>query len=181
MNGRGCSDFWEPIKTGENCYSLISPKTSILGPAWGTKLDTILYVTEILHLFRQWEQIIPVYKNVSIFSREEKRPFTNTFFSQFLSWEAYLLSQRQLKNDEYYFYQLWKKEKRNAIFTCTSPGKDLELLMLMARFSILGSCTDMLNAFACTCQSGFTGPWCEVNINDCPSSGCGNGEFVFNK
>ena len=54
--------------------------TSILGTAWGTKLDTILYITEILHLFRQWEQIIPVYKNVSIFSREEKRPFTNTLF-----------------------------------------------------------------------------------------------------
>ena len=73
------------------------------------------------------------------------------------------------------------KERKTKCCIYTSPRKDLTLLILMAIFSILGSCTDMLNAFACTCQSGFTGLRCEVNINDCPSSGCGNGEFVFNK
>ena len=75
----------------------------------------------------------------------------------------------------------FERKKNVMLYLNTSPGKDLELLILMARFSILGSCTDMPNAFACTCQSGFTEPRCEVNINDCPSSGCGNGEFVFNK
>ena len=49
--------------------------------------------------------------------QEKKRDLLRTLFSQFLSWEAYLLSQRQLKNGEYCFYQLLKKEKRNAIFT----------------------------------------------------------------
>ena len=180
MNGRGCSDFWEQIKTGENCYPLICPKTSILGPAWGTKLDTILYVTEILHLFRQWEQKIPVYKNVSIFSREEKRPFTNTFFRNSSPERLIYFRKGSWKMMNTTFIN-FERKKNVMLYLNTSPGKDLELLILMARFSILGSCTDMLNAFACTCQSGFTGPRCEVNINDCPSSGCGNGEFVFNK
>ena len=85
-----------------------------------TKLDTIFYVTEILHLFRHWEEIIPVYKNKKL--REEKRPFTNTFFSQFLSWEAYLISQGQFKTHEYYCHQLLKKEKLNATFTPVLEG-----------------------------------------------------------
>ena len=34
----------------------------------------------------------------------------------------------------------------------------------------------MVNAFSCTCQSGFTGVRCETNINDCPPSICGNGK-----
>ncbi|XP_048583488.1 neurogenic locus notch homolog protein 4 [Nematostella vectensis] len=28
----------------------------------------------------------------------------------------------------------------------------------------------------CTCRVGFTGKHCQVNINDCPQSGCGEGE-----
>ena len=37
----------------------------------------------------------------------------------------------------------------------------------------------MVNGFSCNCQLGFTGLRCEENINDCPSSGCGNGEELF--
>ncbi len=39
-----------------------------------------------------------------------------------------------------------------------------------------GTCSDKVNGFSCTCQSGFTGVRCETNINDCPPSICGNGK-----
>lgn len=38
-----------------------------------------------------------------------------------------------------------------------------------------GNCSDLVNGFNCSCQSGFNGTQCEHNIDDCPSSGCGNG------
>lgn len=44
--------------------------------------------------------------------------------------------------------------------------------------SLLGTCTDRVNAFSCACQPGFTGLHCDVNIDDCPSFGCGNGKHL---
>ena len=34
---------------------------------------------------------------------------------------------------------------------------------------------DLLNDYACVCQSGWNGDDCEVEINECDSSPCQNG------
>ena len=57
-------------------------------------------------------------------------------------------------------------------YTCIEVG----VTKCSSLFNNSGTCTDMVNAFSCTCQSGFTGVRCETNINDCPPSICGNGK-----
>ncbi|XP_052061393.1 sushi, von Willebrand factor type A, EGF and pentraxin domain-containing protein 1-like [Mytilus californianus] len=37
-----------------------------------------------------------------------------------------------------------------------------------------GTCTDKLGGYRCTCLGGFTGPNCNVNINDCIACACQN-------
>ncbi|XP_052271661.1 uncharacterized protein LOC127872369 [Dreissena polymorpha] len=38
-----------------------------------------------------------------------------------------------------------------------------------------GSCLDGREAFACSCNNGFTGDMCEINIDDCVGNSCQNG------
>lgn len=38
-----------------------------------------------------------------------------------------------------------------------------------------GRCTDKLGGFSCSCSSGFTGRYCEADIDECASNPC-NGE-----
>lgn len=38
-----------------------------------------------------------------------------------------------------------------------------------------GTCTNGVQSFTCTCPRGYTGPKCEININECGSSPCANG------
>lgn len=42
----------------------------------------------------------------------------------------------------------------------------------------LGECLDKINNFTCVCPTGFTGVRCEVNIDDCLLSPCGNGTYI---
>ncbi|PFX18968.1 Neurogenic locus Notch protein [Stylophora pistillata] len=37
-----------------------------------------------------------------------------------------------------------------------------------------GSCIDGINNYTCSCQSGYTGDWCETDIDDCVSARCDN-------
>ena len=34
-----------------------------------------------------------------------------------------------------------------------------------------------MNGFSCTCDAGFSGVLCEVNVDDCSQASCGNGEI----
>lgn len=38
-----------------------------------------------------------------------------------------------------------------------------------------GTCVDGINTFTCLCPAGFTGSYCEHNINECDSKPCLNG------
>lgn len=38
-----------------------------------------------------------------------------------------------------------------------------------------GTCVDGINTFTCVCPPGFTGSYCEHNINECDSKPCLNG------
>ena len=40
-----------------------------------------------------------------------------------------------------------------------------------------GTCLDKVNGFSCTCDAGFSGVLCEVNVDDCRQASCGNGEI----
>ncbi|KAK3101104.1 hypothetical protein FSP39_000952 [Pinctada imbricata] len=37
-----------------------------------------------------------------------------------------------------------------------------------------GSCTDMVNAYECSCEAGFNGTHCEIDVNECFSQPCQN-------
>ena len=37
-----------------------------------------------------------------------------------------------------------------------------------------GTCVNTPGSFQCNCSNGFTGPRCEININECQSSPCQN-------
>lgn len=37
-----------------------------------------------------------------------------------------------------------------------------------------GSCTDSIGSFSCACSRGFTGSFCEINIDDCLHNACDN-------
>jgi hypothetical protein len=34
---------------------------------------------------------------------------------------------------------------------------------------------DSVNSFSCSCFTGFSGPFCQTNINECDSNPCQNG------
>lgn len=38
-----------------------------------------------------------------------------------------------------------------------------------------GTCVDGINSFSCRCRPGFTGPFCQYEINECESQPCKNG------
>ena len=38
-----------------------------------------------------------------------------------------------------------------------------------------GVCTDLINAFDCTCFPGFTGPTCALDVDECLGQPCKNG------
>ncbi|XP_077996691.1 uncharacterized protein LOC144449999 [Glandiceps talaboti] len=38
-----------------------------------------------------------------------------------------------------------------------------------------GSCTDGINSYTCTCEDGYDGKDCHININDCADNPCQNG------
>lgn len=40
---------------------------------------------------------------------------------------------------------------------------------------LLGTCVNEINNFTCNCEAGYTGLRCDVNIDDCYLSPCGNG------
>ena len=40
---------------------------------------------------------------------------------------------------------------------------------------INGTCSDLVNAYSCYCQVGFTGTNCDINIDDCATNPCVNG------
>ncbi len=39
-------------------------------------------------------------------------------------------------------------------------------------------CESRQGRYYCTCQAGFTGPHCDINIDDCRSNPCNNGKCV---
>ena len=38
-----------------------------------------------------------------------------------------------------------------------------------------GICTDGINSFTCSCEDGYSGDTCDININECDSNPCQNG------
>ena len=41
-------------------------------------------------------------------------------------------------------------------------------------------CRNVVNNFQCTCSPGFTGIFCEIDINDCVGVDCtGNGQYIY--
>ena len=40
---------------------------------------------------------------------------------------------------------------------------------------IIGNCTDDVYSYICKCEAGWTGKICEVEIDECESSPCVNG------
>ncbi|KAF5891233.1 neurogenic locus notch protein 2-like, partial [Clarias magur] len=38
-----------------------------------------------------------------------------------------------------------------------------------------GTCVDGINRFSCRCHPGFTGSFCQYEINECESQPCKNG------
>ena len=46
---------------------------------------------------------------------------------------------------------------------------------------IIGNCTDDVYSYICKCEAGWTGKRCEVEIDECESSPCvnGNGSFLL--
>ncbi|EPB77674.1 EGF-like domain protein [Ancylostoma ceylanicum] len=43
---------------------------------------------------------------------------------------------------------------------------------------IRGECRDLWNTFTCICPLGFGGTFCEINLDDCARTDCGNGYCV---
>ena len=41
---------------------------------------------------------------------------------------------------------------------------------------VKGSCTDYTGAYSCTCHPGYSGQNCSIDIDECESSPCINGE-----
>ena len=39
-----------------------------------------------------------------------------------------------------------------------------------------GTCVDGVESFECMCPAGFTGTCCDINIDECETTGCVNGE-----
>lgn len=53
------------------------------------------------------------------------------------------------------------------------------ILLLVKKSAILsfkGNCTDYVNAYGCSCEAGYTGKNCSIDIDDCQSSPCKNGK-----
>lgn len=53
------------------------------------------------------------------------------------------------------------------------------ILLLVKKNAILslkGNCTDYVNAYGCSCEAGYTGKNCSIDIDDCQSSPCKNGK-----
>lgn len=44
--------------------------------------------------------------------------------------------------------------------------------------TIIGNCTDYVGAYGCTCEPGYTGKNCTVDIDECASSPCQHGEYI---
>ena len=44
---------------------------------------------------------------------------------------------------------------------------------------ITGNCTDDVYSYICKCEAGWTGKRCEVEIDECESSPCVNGNWSF--
>ena len=40
---------------------------------------------------------------------------------------------------------------------------------------VIGSCTDYTGAYSCTCDPGYSGQNCSIDIDECESSPCING------
>lgn len=73
------------------------------------------------------------------------------------------------------FHYNWNQDNYNNLtrFLRITYAK----LKLYTPFS--SDCVDHLNNYTCRCNDGFTGGNCEFEINECQSSPCVNGKFVY--
>jgi len=44
---------------------------------------------------------------------------------------------------------------------------------------VVGNCTDYTDAYSCTCDPGYSGQNCSIDIDECESSPCRNGEYIY--
>ena len=44
-----------------------------------------------------------------------------------------------------------------------------------------GNCTDQLNAYLCSCETGYTGTDCEMEVDECDSDPCLNGGLCIDE
>ena len=53
----------------------------------------------------------------------------------------------------------------------------MKVCALMCEFGMCtGNCTDYTGAYKCTCDAGYSGPICAIDIDECESSPCRNGK-----
>ena len=77
-----------------------------------------------------------------------------------------------------------------TLYTCINEAKtqgdhkrvnNSFMFLLSSLLTVIGACIDHVNNYTCQCDDGYTGYDCNVDIDECQSSPCVRGNYVFVK